>query len=180
MDSKRFMLLQALKGDFIIMSEEGIRPNFSDMPYCVIMARQILVALSISLDAPVVTSPKMISSAARKRPLPRSKISAGRRRKNRAAKIVLRIVIALVCFALVGVGGVLAARQFVLTQGMQVRQDNETTVVVVPTTLMDGIDPRDRVLRIAPTNPKNEDLVLAVEVLCVCCRMATVEKLIGA
>ena len=65
--------------------------------------------------------------------------SAGRRRKNRAAKIVLRIVIALVCCALVGVGGVLAARQFVLTQGMQVRQDNETTVVVVPTTLMDGM-----------------------------------------
>lgn len=62
-----------------------------------------------------------------------------RRRKNRAAKIVLRIVIALVCCALVGVGGVLAARQFVLTQGMQVRQDNETTVVVVPTTLMDGM-----------------------------------------
>ena len=62
-----------------------------------------------------------------------------RRKKNRAAKIVLRIVIALVCCALVGVGGVLAARQFVLTQGMQVRQDNETSVVVVPTTLMDGM-----------------------------------------
>jgi len=42
-----------------------------------------------------------------------------------------------------------------------------------------GIDPRDRVLRIAPTNPKNEDLVLAVEVLCVCCRMAAVEKLMN-
>ena len=65
--------------------------------------------------------------------------NAGRRKKNRAAKIVLRIVIAIVCCALVGVGGVLAARHFVLSQGMQVREDNETTVVVVPTTLMDGM-----------------------------------------
>ena len=31
MDSKRFRLLQSLKGDFIIMSEEGIRPNFSEL-----------------------------------------------------------------------------------------------------------------------------------------------------
>ncbi|MBR5302633.1 MAG: hypothetical protein IKU38_07340 [Clostridia bacterium] len=65
--------------------------------------------------------------------------SASRRKKNRAVKIVVRIAIALVCCALVGVGGVLAARQFVITQGMQIRQDNETTVVVVPTTLMDGM-----------------------------------------
>ena len=65
--------------------------------------------------------------------------SAGRRKKNRVAKIILRVVIALVCCAAVGVGGVLAARQFVLTQGMQVRQDNDTSVVVVPTTLMDGM-----------------------------------------
>ncbi|MBQ7885682.1 MAG: hypothetical protein IJ313_02180 [Clostridia bacterium] len=65
--------------------------------------------------------------------------SAGRRRKNRAAKIALRIVIALVCCALVGVGGVLAARHFVLSQGMQVREDNETSVIVTPTTLADGM-----------------------------------------
>ena len=65
--------------------------------------------------------------------------SAGRRKKNRAARIALRVVIVLVCFALVGVGGVLAARHFVLSQGMQVRQDNETTVMVVPTTLTDGM-----------------------------------------
>jgi len=31
MDSKRFKLLQALKGDFIIMSEEEIVPNFSEL-----------------------------------------------------------------------------------------------------------------------------------------------------
>ena len=64
---------------------------------------------------------------------------ADRRKKNRAAKIVLRIIAVLVCCALVGVGGVLAARQFVLSLGMQARQDNETTVVVSPTTLMDGM-----------------------------------------
>jgi len=64
--------------------------------------------------------------------------NSGRRKKNRAAKIVLRIVLALVCCAAVGVGGIFAARQFVLNQGMQVREDNETTVVVTPTTLMDG------------------------------------------
>ena len=65
--------------------------------------------------------------------------NAGRRKKNRAAKVVLTIVIMLVCCALVGAGGVLAARHFVLSKGMQVRQDNETSVVVVPTTLMDGM-----------------------------------------
>ena len=64
--------------------------------------------------------------------------NSGRRKKNRAAKIVLRIVLVIICCAAVGVGGVFAARQFVLNQGMQVREDNETTVVVTPTTLMDG------------------------------------------
>ncbi len=65
--------------------------------------------------------------------------SAGHRRKNRTAKIILSIAAVLICCAMVGVGGVLAARHFVLSQGMQVRQDNETSVVVVPTTLMDGM-----------------------------------------
>ena len=65
--------------------------------------------------------------------------SASSRRKDRTAKIILRVVIVLICCALVGTGGVLAARHFVLKQGMQVRQDNETTVVVSPTTLMDGM-----------------------------------------
>ena len=65
--------------------------------------------------------------------------SASRRRKNRTAKIIATIAAVLVCFVLVGVGGVLAARHFVIKQGMQVRQDNETTVVVSPTTLMDGM-----------------------------------------
>lgn len=65
--------------------------------------------------------------------------SASRRKKNKAAKVVLTMFIILFCFALVGVGGVLAARHFVLSQGMQVRQDNETSIVVVPTTMMDGM-----------------------------------------
>ena len=40
-------------------------PNLSDMPYCVTMARASCVAFSMSLEAPVVISPKMSSSAAR-------------------------------------------------------------------------------------------------------------------
>lgn len=40
-----------------------------------------------------------------------------------------------------------------------------------------GNDPRDRTLRIAPTNPANDDLIKAVEVLCVCARLAALEKL---
>ena len=65
--------------------------------------------------------------------------NTGRRKKNRAAKIVLTLVIVIVCCALVGVGGILAARHFVLTQGMQVREDNETSVVVTETTTEDGM-----------------------------------------
>ena len=42
-----------------------ISPNLSDIPYCVIMARAIFVACSISFDAPVVTVSNTISSAAR-------------------------------------------------------------------------------------------------------------------
>jgi len=64
--------------------------------------------------------------------------SSGRRKKNRASKIILTVLIVLICCAAVGAGGLFAARQFVLNQGMQVREENETTVVVSPTTLMDG------------------------------------------
>ena len=42
-----------------------MRPNFSDIPYWVIIARARLVAFSISLDAPVVTLSNTSSSAAR-------------------------------------------------------------------------------------------------------------------
>lgn len=65
-------------------------------------------------------------------------LGAGRRKKNRAARIVLTLCVVLLCCALVGAGGILAARHFVLSQGMQVRQDNETNIVVSETTV-DGM-----------------------------------------
>lgn len=63
---------------------------------------------------------------------------AGRRRKNRTARILTTVGLVLLCCVLVGVGGVFAARRFVLSQGMQVRQDNETKIVVTETTV-DGM-----------------------------------------
>ncbi len=65
-------------------------------------------------------------------------VDSERRKKGKALKIVLVLLSVVACFALVGVGGVLAARQFVLSQGMQVRQDNETTVELKATTV-DGM-----------------------------------------
>ncbi|MBQ4067365.1 MAG: aminotransferase class I/II-fold pyridoxal phosphate-dependent enzyme [Clostridia bacterium] len=41
-----------------------------------------------------------------------------------------------------------------------------------------GNDPRDRHLRIAPTFPSFDDLTKAVEILCLCVKAATLEKLI--
>ncbi len=63
---------------------------------------------------------------------------AGRRKKNRAFKVTMTVLIVLLCCVLMGAGGVLAARHFVLSQGMQVRQDNETNVVLTETTV-DGM-----------------------------------------
>ena len=65
-------------------------------------------------------------------------LGTGKRKKNRAARIVLTLCAVLLCCALVGAGGVLAARHFVLSQGMQVRRDNETNIVVSETTV-DGM-----------------------------------------
>lgn len=42
-----------------------------------------------------------------------------------------------------------------------------------------GIDPRDRNLRIAPSYPSPEELKIAISVLCVCVKLASVEKLLG-
>ncbi len=42
-----------------------------------------------------------------------------------------------------------------------------------------GHDPRDRNLRIAPTFPSDAELQTAIDVLCVCVRLAAVEKLLG-
>ncbi len=43
-----------------------------------------------------------------------------------------------------------------------------------------GRDPRDRNLRIAPTFPDNDELALAMQILCVCVRLAAIEKLLAA
>ncbi|MBQ7785842.1 MAG: hypothetical protein IJ381_06820 [Clostridia bacterium] len=56
-----------------------------------------------------------------------------RRKKNKTLKVFISIAIVLVCCALVGVGGVFAARQFVLKQGMQVREANETRIEITET-----------------------------------------------
>lgn len=42
-----------------------------------------------------------------------------------------------------------------------------------------GVDPRDRNLRIAPSFPPNDELSQAIEVLCVCIKLAAAEKLLG-
>ena len=59
----------------------------------------------------------------------------GRKKSSRVSKILIRIAAALISLALVGVGGVLAARQFVINQGMQVKKDNDTRVEVTPATV---------------------------------------------
>ena len=50
------------------------------------------------------------------------------------------------------------------------------TLTNVGATFPYGIDPRDRNLRIAPTYPSNEDLAKACAVLCLCVKLAAVEK----
>lgn len=42
-----------------------------------------------------------------------------------------------------------------------------------------GVDPKDSNLRIAPTFPTNEDLQKACDVLCLCVKLAAVEKALG-
>ena len=51
------------------------------------------------------------------------------------------------------------------------------TLTTVGATFPYGIDPRDRNLRIAPSYPANADLARAAEVLCLCIRIASLEKL---
>lgn len=53
------------------------------------------------------------------------------------------------------------------------------TLTQVGATFPYGIDPNDSNLRIAPTYPNNDDLRQACEVLCLCVRLAAVEKLIA-
>ncbi len=53
------------------------------------------------------------------------------------------------------------------------------TLTNVGATFPYGNDPRDRNLRIAPTFPKNDDLKKACDVLCLCVKLAAVEKALG-
>ncbi len=53
------------------------------------------------------------------------------------------------------------------------------TLTNVGATFPYGNDPRDRNLRIAPTFPKNDDLKKACDVLCLCVKLAAIEKALG-
>ena len=46
-------------------------------------------------------------------------------------------------------------------------------------TFPNGIDPRDRNIRIAPSLPPVAELETAIDVFCVCLRLAALEKLLG-
>lgn len=54
------------------------------------------------------------------------------------------------------------------------------TLTNVGATFPYGIDPRNRNLRIAPTCPSNDDLRKACDVLCLCVKLAAVEKALEA
>lgn len=53
------------------------------------------------------------------------------------------------------------------------------TLTTVGATYPYGIDPDDSNIRIAPTFPPNDELDLAAELLCICTRLACIEKLVG-
>ena len=54
------------------------------------------------------------------------------------------------------------------------------TLTSVGATFPYGRDPEDTNLRIAPSFPGNAELAQAAEVLCLCIRLASVEKLLNA
>lgn len=60
----------------------------------------------------------------------------GKRRKS-PLRIILTVLLLLLGCGAMGIGGVLIARHFVLSQGMQVRNDNETRVELTATTVDD-------------------------------------------
>ena len=53
------------------------------------------------------------------------------------------------------------------------------TLTSVGATYPHGIDPQDSNIRIAPSFPPNEEMALAAELLCICTRLAAIEKLVG-
>ena len=57
----------------------------------------------------------------------------------------------------------------------------EAGVVLTPVgaTFPYGIDPEDKNIRIAPTLPPLEELDKAAELLCICAKIAAIEKLVG-
>ncbi|MFR3405927.1 MAG: hypothetical protein ACLTV6_04980 [Christensenellales bacterium] len=61
---------------------------------------------------------------------------SGKRRKS-PLRIILTVLLLLLGCGAMGIGGVLIARHFVLSQGMQVRNDNETRVELTATTVDD-------------------------------------------
>lgn len=65
-----------------------------------------------------------------------------------------------------------AKKVFDLASGAGVKLTN------VGATFPYGIDPRDRNLRIAPTYPTEENLKLAVTILCLCVKLAAITKLL--
>ena len=65
-----------------------------------------------------------------------------------------------------------AKKVFDLASGAGVKLTN------VGATFPYGVDPRDRNLRIAPTYPTEENLTLAVRILCLCVKLAALSKLL--
>lgn len=61
----------------------------------------------------------------------------------------------------------------------QLCKEAGVTLTTVGATYPYGVDPQDSNIRIAPTFPPNEELDLAAELLCICTRLACIEKLVG-
>lgn len=81
--------------------------------------------------------PRRIQTRAANRDAYESYTATSRRRQSVLRLIGKVLLIALCCFA-VGAGGVVAARHFVINQGLQVRQDNETRVELTEGETSDG------------------------------------------